>query len=157
MNKKKWAKWDQTTSLQKFDKQILWKKIKKENIFVRIIVFLNFKQNQQNLTVYHIVFLHQPCVHSIWPKKPKLLFEHTITITLLKLSPRTLAFRMLALATIFYSLPTFMDVLHFFHHFFRFLRVNLYVCLSLESWQRFGARVMSYRSMWKVSSVSLSV
>jgi len=52
----------------------------------------NFKLIQQTLIVsYHAVFLHQLCVHSVWPRKNNFICPHTLTplhSTLLKLAPR---------------------------------------------------------------------
>ena len=42
----------------------------------------NLKQIQWNRTVHNTLFLHQLCIHNVWPEKTKFLFAHRNTATL---------------------------------------------------------------------------
>jgi len=137
-------------SVQKFDKQApFMEQIENKNFLKIIVIFLslpwlllpNFKQIQWNPTVYHAVFLYELRVHSIWPTKTKFMFAHTNTTTLLL---QLQIFTCLLLQLSFNNtLPAFSDLQWDSPH----------VCLALESGWRFGARVMSYWSMWTVYCV----
>ena len=112
-------------SMWKFDKQTpFMEKQKRKNIFQIIVIFLslpwmflpNFKQIQLNLTLHHILFLHQLCIHSIFDLKNQ--NYQLPTQTLLKLAPRATDFRVLAPATIFEQLANFYECTFFLFSFF---------------------------------------
>ena len=86
----------------------------------------NFRQIQRNPTVHRVVLLHQTIgirSHSIWPKN-----QNSCLPTQTPLHWQTYVF----------PVPCF----------YRFTRNSPRACSALESGQRFGACVMSYRLGW---------
>jgi len=130
------------------NKRLLWKRRIKKNNW---LLLPNFKKIQQNLTVHHALFLHQLCVPSVWPEKNKIPVcphKHRYTNQTCSRSSgfscacscNYLLIACQLLRTYLFPLPIFLDL----------WETVFNACLMLESGQRFGARVTSYRSMWTV-------